>query len=73
MRKLPPSLIFPPLAGIPEKRGPKREKDKILNSENIFNPRVLDKDEPIKPVSRAIKRNKAGLSDTNRPIGILCF
>ena len=49
------------------------EKDKILNIENVLRRDVVSQDEALKAVARAIKRNKAGLSDTNRPIGSFMF
>ena len=49
------------------------EKEKILAIENILREEVVGQDEALKAVSRAIKRNKAGLSDTNRPIGSFMF
>ena len=49
------------------------EKDKILAIEDILKEEVVGQDEALKAVSRAIKRNKAGLSDLNRPIGSFMF
>ncbi|SHO80813.1 ClpB protein [hydrothermal vent metagenome] len=49
------------------------QKDKILNIENILKKSVVGQDQALKAISRAIKRNKAGLSDTNRPIGSFIF
>jgi ATP-dependent Clp protease ATP-binding subunit ClpB len=49
------------------------EKDKILNVESILNKEVIGQNEALKAVARAIKRNKAGLSDMNRPIGSFMF
>ncbi len=49
------------------------EKDKILAIESILQEEVVGQDEALKAVSRAIKRNKAGLSDVNRPIGSFMF
>ncbi|MEA2048449.1 MAG: AAA family ATPase [Campylobacterota bacterium] len=49
------------------------EKEKILAIETILNEEVVGQDEALKAVSRAIKRNKAGLSDLNRPIGSFMF
>jgi ATP-dependent Clp protease ATP-binding subunit ClpB len=49
------------------------EKDKILNVESILNKEVIGQNEALKAVARAIKRNKAGLSDINRPIGSFMF
>jgi len=59
--------------GIPVNKMLQSEKDKILNIENILKQEVVGQDEAIKAVSRAIKRNKAGLSDSNRPIGSFMF
>ena len=49
------------------------EKEKILAIESILNQEVVGQNEALKAVSRAIKRNKAGLSDVNRPIGSFIF
>ncbi len=49
------------------------QKDKILNIESILNQSVIGQNQALKAISRAIKRNKAGLSDTNRPIGSFIF
>jgi ATP-dependent Clp protease ATP-binding subunit ClpB len=59
--------------GIPVNKMLQSEKEKILNIENILKEEVVGQDEAIKAVSRAIKRNKAGLSDSNRPIGSFMF
>jgi len=49
------------------------EKDKILNVENELNKEVVGQQKATHAVARAIKRNKAGLSDVNRPIGSFLF
>ena len=49
------------------------EKEKILAIETILQKEVVGQDEALKSISRAIKRNKAGLSDANRPIGSFLF
>jgi ATP-dependent Clp protease ATP-binding subunit ClpB len=49
------------------------EKEKILAIESILQEEVVGQDEALKAVARAIKRNKAGLSDLNRPIGSFMF
>jgi ATP-dependent Clp protease ATP-binding subunit ClpB len=59
--------------GIPVNKMLQSEKDKILNVENILNQEVIGQDEALRAVARAIKRNKAGLSDVNRPIGSFMF
>jgi len=52
---------------------PTKWEEKILNIENILKQEVVGQDEAIGAVARAIKRNKAGLSDSNRPIGSFMF
>ncbi len=59
--------------GIPVNKMLQSEKDKILNVENILKQEVVGQEEALKAVARAIKRNKAGLSDMNRPIGSFMF
>ena len=49
------------------------EKEKILAIESILTEEVVGQKEALKAVARAIKRNKAGLSDVNRPIGSFMF
>ncbi|MEA3369747.1 MAG: AAA family ATPase [Campylobacterota bacterium] len=49
------------------------EKDKILNVEAELNRDVIGQSRATHAVARAIKRNKAGLSDTSSPIGSFLF
>lgn len=49
------------------------EKEKILAIESILKEEVVGQEEALRAVARAIKRNKAGLSDRNRPIGSFMF
>ena len=49
------------------------EKDKVLNVEAELNKDVIGQSKATHAVARAIKRNKAGLSDTNSPIGSFLF
>lgn len=49
------------------------EKQKILNIESNLKKSVIGQDEAIESISRAIKRNKAGLNDANRPIASFLF
>jgi len=59
--------------GIPVNKMLQSDKDKILNVEKILNEEVIGQNEALHAVARAIKRNKAGLSDINRPIGSFMF
>lgn len=49
------------------------EKEKVLKIEEYLKAEVIGQDEAIHAISRAIKRNKAGLSQTNKPIGSFLF
>ena len=59
--------------GIPITKMLQSEKEKILHIEDVLKEEVVGQDEALKAVARAIKRNKAGLSDVNRPIGSFMF
>lgn len=49
------------------------EKEKILHIEEELNRDVVGQEKATHAVARAIKRNKAGLSDKSRPIGSFLF
>ncbi|MDP1784374.1 MAG: AAA family ATPase [Sulfuricurvum sp.] len=49
------------------------EKEKILHIEDELNRDVVGQEKATHAVARAIKRNKAGLSDKSRPIGSFMF
>ncbi|MBL4729878.1 MAG: AAA family ATPase [Sulfurimonas sp.] len=49
------------------------EKDKILHVESELNKDVIGQAKATHAVARVIKRNKAGLSDSNSPIGSFIF
>ena len=49
------------------------EKEKILHIEDELNRDVVGQEKATHAVARAIKRNKAGLSDKSRPIGSFLF
>lgn len=49
------------------------EKEKYLNIEKHLKESVVGQDLALHALSRAIKRNKAGLSSENRPIGSFLF
>jgi ATP-dependent Clp protease ATP-binding subunit ClpB len=59
--------------GIPVNKMLSSEKQKVLQVENVLKQDVIGQDEALKTISRAIKRNKAGLSDDSRPIGSFMF
>ena len=59
--------------GIPVSKMLSSEKAKLLKLEEILSRRVVGQEEAIRAVSDAIRRNKAGLSDVARPLGIFIF
>ena len=59
--------------GIPVNKMLSSQKERILKVQEVLKEDVIGQDEAIKAISRAIKRNKAGLSETNRPIGSFMF
>ncbi|CAM3884019.1 ATP-dependent Clp protease ATP-binding subunit [Arcobacter cloacae] len=59
--------------GIPVNKMMDSEKQKVLKVEEVLKQDVIGQDEALKAISRAIKRNKAGLSETSRPIGSFLF
>ena len=59
--------------GIPVNKMMDSEKQKVLMVEEVLKKDVIGQDEALKAISRAIKRNKAGLSEINRPIGSFLF
>lgn len=58
---------------IPVNKMLQSEKEKILHIEDELNRDVVGQDRATHAVARAIKRNKAGLSDKSRPIGSFLF
>ena len=59
--------------GIPVSKMLAGEKQKYLELENVLHKRVIGQDEAVKAVADAIRRNRAGLSDENRPLGSFLF
>jgi ATP-dependent Clp protease ATP-binding subunit ClpB len=59
--------------GIPVSKMLSSEKQKLLELETILGDRVVGQGPAIAAVADAIRRNKAGLSDLNRPLGSFIF
>lgn len=60
--------------GIPVAKMMASEMQKYLDLEKVLQKRVVGQDEAVRVVSDAIRRNRAGLSDINRPLGsFLCI
>ncbi len=59
--------------GIPVNRMLKSERQKLLGLETELHKRVVGQEEAISAVADAVRRSRAGLQDTKRPIGSFIF
>jgi ATP-dependent Clp protease ATP-binding subunit ClpA len=59
--------------GIPQGEIKDEEKDKLNNLENILHKRIVGQDLAINSISSAIRRARAGLTDSKRPTGSFLF
>lgn len=59
--------------GIPLSRMLEQERQKLGRMEEELHTRVVGQEEAIKKISDTIRRNRAGISDPNRPIGSFIF
>ncbi len=61
------------MTGIPIARIEEKESEKLLRMEDEIRKSIVGQDEAVAAVSRAIRRNRAGLRDPRRPIGSFIF
>jgi ATP-dependent Clp protease ATP-binding subunit ClpB len=59
--------------GIPINKMLQTEREKLLHLEDELHNRVVGQDEAITAISDAVRRSRAGLQDTKRPIGSFIF
>jgi ATP-dependent Clp protease ATP-binding subunit ClpB len=59
--------------GIPVAKMLRSEREKLLHLEAEIHKRVIGQDDAVIAVSDAIRRNRAGLSDPDKPIGSFIF
>ncbi|MBK7184202.1 MAG: ATP-dependent chaperone ClpB [Bacteroidetes bacterium] len=59
--------------GIPVARMLQSEREKLLHLEDELHKRVVGQEEAIEAISDAVRRSRAGLQDTKRPIGSFIF
>ena len=59
--------------GIPVHKIVESESVKLTNMEDRLHQRIIGQNDPIVAVSNAIRRNRVGLKDSNRPIGAFLF
>ncbi|MEJ2647974.1 MAG: ATP-dependent chaperone ClpB [Sedimentisphaerales bacterium] len=49
------------------------ERERLLHMEEMIRNRVVGQDEAVSALCNAVRRNRSGLSDPNRPVGIFLF
>ncbi|MEZ4861866.1 MAG: ATP-dependent Clp protease ATP-binding subunit [Caldilineaceae bacterium] len=59
--------------GVPVNRIAGEERERLLEMEKVMRYRIIGQEEPIKAISRAVRRARAGLKDPKRPIGTFMF
>ncbi|MBQ1983063.1 MAG: ATP-dependent chaperone ClpB [Spirochaetaceae bacterium] len=59
--------------GIPVSKMMASEMQKYIELEDVLHKRVVGQDEAVQSVADAIRRNRAGLSDENKPLGSFLF
>lgn len=59
--------------GIPIARLTESNKEKLLHIEEELHKRVVDQNEAITAIAKAIRRNSVGLKGRHRPIGVFLF
>ena len=59
--------------GIPVSRLMEGEIAKLIKMEERLHERVIGQDEAVSAVANAVRRNRSGLSDPNRPVGSFIF
>ena len=59
--------------GVPVSKLLEGERDKLLRMEELLHSRVVGQDEAVTAVANAIRRSRAGLGDSGRPIGSFLF
>lgn len=61
------------MTGVPVQRIAQNEGERLINMETELEGSVIGQDDAIKKVVKAIRRNRAGLKDPNKPIGTFIF
>jgi len=59
--------------GIPVARLLSGERERLMRMEQLIHQRVVGQDEAVSALCNAVRRNRAGLGDPNRPIGTFLF
>jgi len=58
---------------VPLKKLTEKESDRLLKLESILHKRVIGQEDAVSKISKAMRRQRVGLSDPNRPSGSFLF
>ena len=61
------------MTGIPLVKLEEKESEKLIRMEEELHKRIISQDEAIKAVSKAVRRSRAGLKSSKKPIGSFFF
>lgn len=61
------------MTGVPTQRIAQNESSRLINMDEELKGSVVGQDNAIKKITKAIRRNRAGLKDPNKPIGTFIF
>lgn len=67
------AVVISKMTGVPAARLEESESKKLLRMEDAIKKKIIGQDEAVKAISRAVRRNRAGLRDPRRPIGTFIF
>ena len=59
--------------GVPVSRLVESETKRLLNMEDEIHKRLIGQDDAVKVISQAVRRSRAGLKDSKRPVGSFMF
>jgi ATP-dependent Clp protease ATP-binding subunit ClpC len=65
--------IITNMTGVPITKLDTKETEKLLKMEDILSAKVIGQEEAITSISKAIRRNRVGIKDGNKPIGSFIF
>ena len=67
------AFVISSMTKIPVSRLEEREQQKLVRMEEDLGQHIIGQDEAVQAISRAVRRNRAGLRDPRRPIGTFVF
>ncbi|MEI6764424.1 MAG: ATP-dependent chaperone ClpB [Bacteroidota bacterium] len=67
------AVVVSKWTGVPVSKMLQGEKEKLLHLEDELHKRVIGQEDAIRAISEAIRRSRAGLSDSKKPVGSFIF